>query len=357
MTVLAFGNPRPTPKPRLEPDAGQEAAAARAAAAPTPEAIGYLPYWQQPAAVADVIDNQSWLTTAAPWWYAPTATGDVVEQHPQYTDTSDDVVEQLRNAGMRVMPTIANHRDGVWDFDIVPRLIADPATRAQHVEALAELVTRRDFDGIVIDYEMLGADDRDPFTAFVSELGEALHADGRRLAVALHAQRTDDGAGEHNQAQDYRAIGMAVDEIHLMTYNQHYAESPPGPIAPLPWVEDVIDYTLDHVPAEKVILGIGLFGYDWGDAPVADDLQLTEVERRIEQTDAEPAFDEVAAAPVLRYSFDGVDHELWYEDARSVEAKLELVERYRLGGAFVWRLGSVPDDIWRAARQQLDNQS
>ncbi|CAN5898463.1 glycosyl hydrolase family 18 protein [soil metagenome] len=322
---------------------------------PALQVVGYVPYWQQPAAVADVTANRGWLTTVAPWWYSPTADGDVVEQHPAYTDTGDGAVQRLRDAGMTIMPTIANHRDGAWDFAVVPTLIADDGTRSRHVRALAELVATRDFDGIVIDYELLEADDRDNFTAFVTELGEALHADGKRLAVALHAQRSDAGDGGHNQAQDYAAIGAAVDEIHLMTYNQHYDGSQPGPVAPLPWVSDVIAYALTHVPAHKLILGIGLFGYDWGGGRVAEDLQLTQVDRRIASTGQAPRFDDASASPFVRYRRDGVDRELWYEDARSVEAKLALVERHRLGGAFFWRLGAVPDDIWRAAARVLDD--
>lgn len=336
-------------------DAGedQEVAAER----PALQVIGYVPYWQQPPAVADVAANRGWLTTAAPWWYAPTPSGEVVEQHPEYTDTGDHVVERFRDVGITVMPTIANHRDGEWDFDVVPDVIADRDTRARHVRALADLAATRDFDGIVIDYELLGAADRDNFTAFVTELGEALHADGRRLAVALHAQRTDVGDGEHNQAQDYAAIGAAADEIHLMTYNQHYDGSSAGPIAPLPWVSDVIAYARDRVPAQKLILGIGLFGYDWGGSAVADDLQLTQVDERIAASGQAPQFDVGSASPFLRYRRRGVDHELWYEDARSVEAKLALVDEHGLGGAFFWRLGAVPDDIWQVAARLLGDGS
>ncbi|HSK97313.1 MAG TPA: glycosyl hydrolase family 18 protein, partial [Euzebyales bacterium] len=207
-----------------DPDEGQNPAAADR---PAPTVVGYLPYWEQRAAVADARREPDLLTTAAPWWYAPTRTGDVVLQHRGHTDTGDHVVRALRQRGLAVMPTIANHRSGEWDFEVVPALIADPSTREAHVRNLVDLVRRRDFDGIVIDYELLGAGDRNNFTAFITALGAALHADDRRLAVALHAQASDEGSGDHNLAQDYRAIGRAVDEVHLMTYDHHWDESDP----------------------------------------------------------------------------------------------------------------------------------
>lgn len=318
-----------------------------------PVVVGYVPYWAQRAAVADALRQSDLLTVAAPWWYAPTAGGDVVEQHPGHTDTRDGVVDRLRTRGLEVMPTIANHRDGEWDFEVVPRLIADRDTRMAHVRNLVDLVEDRDFDGIVIDYELLGAGDRDNFTAFVTQLAEALHANDRQLAVALHAQASDAGSGDHNVAQDYRAIGQVADQVHLMTYDLHYDESDPGPIAPLPWLTDVLEYATERIPPDRLLLGIGLFAYDWPEGRTADDLQLGQVDRRIADTDGERGWDEDAQAPWFRYRGDGVERTIWYEDARSVEAKLRLVARYDLAGAFIWRLGGVPDEIWRAARQIL----
>lgn len=359
--AAAGGRPTPQAARPIERAADRPAdlpadAPADGPADPAPQVTAYLPYWEQPAALADLEVNQHWLTAAAPWWYAPTPDGDVVEQHTPYTDTGERTVERIRATGVRLMPAIANHRDGRWDFEVVPRLIADADTRRRHVDALVALVEERDYDGITIDYELLGADDRNNFTAFVTALGDALHAADRRLAVALHAQDSDAGAGPHNQAQDYAAIGAAADEIHLMTYDQHYDESEPGPVAPLPWVVDVVAYAKRLIPSEKLILGIGLFGYDWGGGEIADDLQLTQVQQRIAMTGVQPRFDPVAASPRLRYRRDGIEHEIWYENARSVAAKLALVERESLGGAFFWRLGSVPDAIWRSAQRELDPQ-
>ncbi|HSK98412.1 MAG TPA: glycosyl hydrolase family 18 protein [Euzebyales bacterium] len=328
-----------------------------AAEAPRPLVVGYVPYWEQRSAVADALQAADLLTTVAPWWYAPTEDGGVVEQHPDFTDTGDDVVQRLRGRGLRVMPTIANHRDGEWDFEVVPRMIADPEARTAHVDNLTGLAVDRGFDGIVVDYELLGADDRDNFTAFLTELAAALHERDLRLAVALHAQTSDEGSGGHNAAQDYRAIGRVVDEVHLMAYDLHYDESEPGPIAPLPWVDDVLEYATAHVPPEKVLLGVGLFGYDWPVGGTADGLQLHEVAELVADRGGEAGWDEDAAAPWLTYEDDGVARTVWYEDAPSVAAKLALVEEHGLGGAFLWRLGGVPDDVWEAARGALGPQA
>jgi spore germination protein YaaH len=330
-------------------------AAADAVADSRPNVLGYLPYWQQPSAVRAATAHADLLTTAAPWWYSPTADGGVVEQDPPYTDISDAVVDQLREPGLGLLPTIANHRNGEWDFEVVPRLIADPRTRADHVRNLVQLVVDDDYDGIVIDYELLRADDRANFTAFVTALAEDLHAHAKRLAVTVHAKSTPEGSGGHNAAQDYVAIGRAADEVHLMTYDLHYDESEPGPVAPQWWVERVVAFAVKRIPKEKLLLGVGLYGYDWGDGEVAADLTLGQVNALRAATNAR--VQRSFQAPFFRYRRAGVDHEVWYEDRASVAAKLTLVDRYDLGGAFFWHLGDVPADIWDTAAGQLGRDS
>ena len=317
--------------------------------------LGYLPYWQQAPAVRAAIAHADLLTATAPWWYAPTADGAVVEQDPPFTDISEAVVEELRAPGLALMPTIANHRNGEWDFEVVPRLIADTQTRADHVRNLVRLVVDNDYDGIVIDYELLEAGDRDNFSAFVTDLGTALHREDKRLAVTVHAKSTPEGSGGHNIAQDYEAIGRAADEVHLMTYDLHYDESEPGPVAPQQWVERVVAYAVDRVSEDKLVLGIGLFGYDWGGEGPADDLTLNQIDQLRKATDGR--VQRASQSPFFRYRRGGVGHELWFEDRDSVAAKLALVDRYDLGGAFFWHLGDVPADIWDAAAGQLGRDS
>jgi spore germination protein YaaH len=135
-----------------------------------------------------------------------------------------------------------------------------------------------------------------------------------------------------------------------MTYDYSWEDSPPGPVAPAGWVEEVIAWTITQIPAAKVILGIVLLGYDWADGPGATiDYQQATAAAAAHSVTLRRSAD---GSPWFAYrDSSGVRHEVWYEDATSVRTKLDLVSRYGLGGAFFWRLGGEDPNLWRAVRE------
>ena len=107
------------------------------------------------------------------------------------------------------------------------------------------------YDGIDLDYENLRASDRAAFTSFVQHLAGALHAQGKLLTVNVYAKTSEPGTWDGPQAQDWWAIGQAADQVRIMTYEYSWSTSPPGPIAPVNWVNDVIGYATSQIPPGK----------------------------------------------------------------------------------------------------------
>ena len=145
----------------------------------------------------------------------------------------------------------------------------------------------------------------------------------------MHAKTTDVGYDQRNLAQDYAALGHSADRVVVMAYDWHWAFSAPGPIAPTWRVDDVLDYATSMVPPEKLALGVGLYGYDWSGGQGRHPLARGGSARH--RAGATPGRDPVSGAPYLRYRADGVDHEVWYEDAESIAAKLKLADAYGVG--------------------------
>lgn len=129
-----------------------------------------------------------------------------------------------------------------------------------------------------------------------------------------------------------------------MGYEWGYRYGPPLAVAPISSVRRVIDYAISRIPAEKILLGISNYGYDWtlpyisgfSDAPSVSPLEAVNLARRY---GSDIMFDEEAASPYFFYTDeDGNEHEVWFEDARSFEAKIELIKEYDLAGGFIWEL-------------------
>ncbi|RDI21816.1 glycosyl hydrolase family 18 (putative chitinase) [Rhodococcus sp. AG1013] len=311
-----------------------------------PLVIGAIPYWDRSAALTSMRTYARYIDVASPWSYSVSADGTPTVAEGTSPDADSELGTHSGDSSIRTIPTITNTTDGRWDRETIAKVLLDPALRRAHVEALTGLVEEYGFDGVQIDYENLSAADRDSFSTFVRELGDALHRIDRVLYVAVHAKPNDTGYGPHNEAQDYAAIAAGADRVIVMAYDRHWATSTAGPIAPYDWVEEVIRYAVTRIPREKLVLGVGLYGYDWvGSA--ATPLTWAEVMSVAEVHRSPMHWDETSLSTHFTYVVDGITHEVWFENARSVEAKSALARRHGLASIALWRLGGEDPSIWR----------
>jgi spore germination protein len=312
---------------------------------PSPVTVaGYVVPWDPPSGPAP---GAGVLDEVNPVWFRPTDAG-TVEYVSEQARTSAPAITAV---GIAVAPSISNFRGGRWDGELVAQLLNDPQRRALHVTAIVELVRSQGWRGIDIDYESLPASSRDAYSAFLAELAGALHGVPARLSVTVHAKTAEPGGWSGAQAQDWRAIGTAADEVRIMAYDFSFADSPPGPIAPVSWVDQVLTLATDKLPRDRIALGLATYGYDWNEAASGVAVQWSDVQETARSRDASPQWDAENASPWLRYTDDqGAEHAVWYEDARSLKKKLELARSHGVSRLFLWRLGGEDPAIWSALR-------
>jgi len=317
--------------------------------------VAALPYWNIQTDTAVVLANRGDVNEVSPWIYGISPSGAIVMQSSQgqaTTATAD--MDKLRAAGMRVVPTIANITDGRWAYQPIDGILHNPARMRQHVSNIVTLADRDDYAGIDIDYEGLLASDRQVFTQFVAELATAMHAHGKIVTVDVFPQNSAaEAAGNPlDAAQDYAAIGRSADQVRVMAYNNHWANSPPGAVAPIGWVRAVVNYTLTQVQASKVVLGVPLYGFDWGDGP-AQTISWLQALRLSRQYHVPPSYNNASQAPTFSYAADGRSHVVWFENAASSQAKFYAVRGAGIAGTFLWMYGYEDPRTWPALRQAL----
>ena len=307
-----------------------------------------IPYYDQQRAFESAKKHTDLFTDISFWWYSVLPDGDIGLLDERYTKVNRGMVRQLQDKGIRVIPHIANYTRGEWTPENASVVIRDPTLRSTHVRNIVDLVMREGYDGIDIDYESLTDGDREPLVTFLTELSAALHEHDKLLTISVQPKISDAGDGPHNRAQDYAAIGEVVDRVNVMTYDYSYSDSDPGPVAPLNWVDDVLAYTTTQIPPGKVVLGNVLLGYDWGrgEGKTVTWEQATDL---ADDNGADIEWDNDTQSPWFR--FNGADglHEVWFENAESTAQKLDLVNKYDLGGTFFWRLGGEDPDTWSRA--------
>lgn len=233
--------------------------------------------------------------------------------------------------------------DGMFDNNLISQVLADDAARTRLNTEIVSLMQAKGYLGLDVDFEYIYAEDRDSFTAWVGELAEAMHANGFTISVAVAPKTYAGQPGLLYEGQDYAALGALVDYVLVMTYEWGYTYSEPMPIAPLNWVRRVVEYAVTEIPAEKIDLGIANYAYDWtlpyvkGET-AARSFGIVEAMQQAAEVGAEIMFDEEAYSPYYNYTAGGVEHEVWFEDVRSLSGKLALIDEFGLHGGGWWQI-------------------
>ncbi|MCP4542305.1 MAG: glycoside hydrolase [Chloroflexi bacterium] len=318
--------------------------------------------WDSARARASWQTNRAHIQELSPVWYQLDASGDgSLNSYDGARDVALVNDAHAQSPPVLVIPLVNNSYAGVG-FDAAPvgTMLHDPARRAAHIAVLVNEVLAYGYDGIDIDYESLnGHDDRDAFSLFIEELAVALHDHDKLLSIAVHAKMSEPGPWDGPQAQDWARIGAAVDRFRVMTYGYHWNTSEPGPIAPLWWMGDVIAYATSIVSPNHVYVGIHLYGHDWTDTSASSltwesAQSLINVHGATRQWKSASSWWRAVAEPWFTYTDDlGQSHEVWYTDGPSVAARLDLVQRYGLGGIAIWRLGGEDPASWSAIATTL----
>lgn len=299
----------------------------------------YVTY--NPNSLVSLQANVANLNYVSPWYYYVDATGQVTG------DGQATANAVIRRAGAKSLPMVKN----TPQYNDFTAIITDTLKQDSMVTQIDRIVSAGGYDGITIDFEGLNAGDKPLLTAFMGKLYAKLHPKGKLVAMAVAAQVRDTNDGWAG-CYDYAALALVTDYILVMAYDYHWATGDPGPVAPMPKLRATAAYALTKIPASKLVWGVGVYGYDWPtSAPGvasgrADYRNYAEATAIMGMPDADSGYDETSQAPYVRYSKDGQTREMWYENKRSFDAKLELIAQNKMAGFGIWRLGQEDPGVW-----------
>jgi GH18 family chitinase len=337
MFLVAIGCCGKSPAPKPLPDADNQAEKQKEPAGKVMSphiVLGYYenPWPNTPDTVGSLPSMKTFgknLSAIAPDWYKATKTG---ELDSKYSKIGHDTAKSMN---LKIYPLVTNERDAT---DI---LLGDAAVRTVLTDNLVKMVQENNYDGINIDFELLPPAHRDNLTSFMAELYPKMIAINKTLIISVFPQAgvTEDVSG----AYDYANLVKNADYLQIMTYDNHWSKSNPGPIAPIGWYEDNIKNAIEKCGSpNKVIVGIGAYGYKWQDG-VGETVTYVDAITLAEEKCVGILYDEKNQAPHFKYNGD---NEVWFENAQSTEAKLNIIQKYQPAGIAIWRLGQEQPEIW-----------
>lgn len=282
-----------------------------------------------------------YLTELRVFSYGFTEEGELLP--PNQGDDAWMIAEAVRFGTEPILTLTPFGLDGNFNNQLIHSVVNDEAYKDNLIRGLLDTMEEKGYGGVDIDFEYILPEDRDAFSAFVRQVADAMRAAGYRTSVALAPKTSADQAGLLYEGKDYRALGEAADSVLLMTYEWGYTYGPPMAVAPINQVRRVVEYAVTEIPASKIDLGIPNYGYDWPlpyerGATRATTINNVQAVRIAVEQGAEIRFDDVAESPYFTYTADGVEHEVWFEDVRSLLAKFRLMEEYGLRGAGYWQI-------------------
>ena len=277
-----------------------------------------------------------YLTTLCPFSYSATLEGTL-------RPIGDErLIEAAYGAGTAPLLTVTNlSEDAGFSSAIGHAVLTDETVQERVLESIVDLIRAKDYYGLNINFEYLYPFDRDAYSTFVRRAADRLHPLGCPVSTAIAPKESAGQSGLLYTAHDYEAHGRFADQVILMTYEWGHLYGAPQAVSPVNRIRRVLDYAVTVIPRDKILMGFSNYAYDWtlpwrqGDTArllsnaAALDLAVSR--------GAPIRYDPTAQAPWFNYvDAAGKTHVVWFEDARSVRARLRLVAEYGLAGISIW---------------------
>ncbi len=254
----------------------------------------------------------------------------------------EPLIEMAKNAGVAPLLVLTTvDESGGFNSERAVRILESGESRQRLADELRAVIAQKGYYGVDVDMEYIPGRLREDYTALVEFLKKELAP--HPVFIALAPKTSRDQPGLLYEAHDYAGMGQAADRTLIMTYEWGHTYGPPLAVAPLPNVARVMDFAVGEIPREKLLMGLPNYGYDWTlpyeQGQPARSIGNYEGVAIARKYGAEIQFDETAESPWFRY-YDTRkrQHEVWFEDARSYQAKLALVRELGIKGVSIWNL-------------------
>ncbi|MBE5961648.1 MAG: LysM peptidoglycan-binding domain-containing protein [Lachnospiraceae bacterium] len=278
------------------------------------------------------------LTKLLVFSYGFTTDGELVEID------DEELIALAKEYGVKPILTLTPlDQYGAFNSYLVSVIASNPEVQETLIQNLIDVMQIKGYGGVDVDFEYIEGKDKEGYIGFIQNLTTRMNELGYEVSIAVAPKESDDFPGLLYEGIDYAALGEAANSVLLMTYEWGYTYSEPQAVAPINKVEDIIDYAVTRIPVEKIKMGIPNYGYDWRlpyergvtKAQSIGNLQAVQIAA---DNGAVIQYDERAQSPYFNYTADTIEHEVWFEDVRSLNRKFELASNNELLGFGYWSL-------------------
>ncbi|NLK63509.1 MAG: LysM peptidoglycan-binding domain-containing protein [Tissierellia bacterium] len=306
---------------------------------PKPEAdVNAFTYFLGAEAVPIVREAGPYLTYLSPFAYLINEDGSLVNI------ADEAAIAQAYSQGVVPMMSLVNFTVNVAGENLANIVLNNPDIVNRLQENIINTMKEKGYQGLNIDFEYVLPEDREAYNSFLESTVNRLHDEGFFVSTSLAPKISAEQVGLLYEAHDYPAHGSLADFVVLMTYEWGWRGGPPRAISPLNEIKRVLDYAVTVIPRDKILMGFQIYARDWRipfqEGDEAATISVQDAINLAYEHMAEIYYDYVSQSPYFHYTdAEGNAHEVWFEDARSAQAKFDTVKEYGLRGISYWGLG------------------
>jgi spore germination protein YaaH len=287
-----------------------------------------------PAAYSSLAAHYQDITILAPQWLHIGSDGMLVRTGTESEGRIRSLLSSVHSS-MSIEPIVTDWvPGGSVDATLIASILADSGRREALAASISAEVQKNGWDGVNVDFEGLPSTSRDDFTQFMRSLHSRLHPLGRELSTDIEVSNT---------VYDCSALATSTDFVVPMLYDEHWTKSAPGAVAGQAWFTAALTKVLQRIPASKVVVGIGGYGYRWTQgSATAVGLTYPSAVALAQQGSRTLDLDPNTLNPTFR----DASSQVWLLDAVTAFNQVSAASRQGVGGVALWRLGSEDPAIW-----------
>ncbi len=289
------------------------------------------------------IDNNmstiSGVNVIAPTWYSVTD-----ESGNMSSYASADFVSKMHQRGIDVWALVSDFDTNV-DF---AQLYSSKAARTNMVNKLVGEAKSYGFDGINLDYENIKSAYAKDYLQFVRELSVACERNGIVLSTDNYKPEA------YNRCYNLKEQSKFVDYVIVMAYDEHYAGTEAGSVASLPFVKEAVEDTVQLVGKEHVIAGIPFYTRIWTTTDGNTTSRAVGMQAAIDQLNSDgqvALWNDDCGQYVASYTVGSSTRQIWFEEEKSIEAKMQVIQQENTAGVACWKLGLEKSTVWSIISQ------
>jgi spore germination protein len=263
-----------------------------------------------------------------------------------------EFLREAKNKNVKPLMSITNIKDGEFSEEVGSAILTNKEITNKVIENSLAMMKQKGYQGISVDFEFLGKENKEAYNQFLRILTEKMHQQKYIVMTAVAPKISATQIGEWYESHDYKAHGEIVDYVILMTYEWGYSGGPPMAVSPIASVKKVLDYAVSEIDPKKILMGINLYGYDWTlpfkpDGEFAKALNPVQATQLAGKRQAAIKYSRKDESPYFRYwDKDKIEHIVWFEDLRSMKAKFDVVDQYGFAGVSFWNLSFGYPVFW-----------